>query len=118
MQTKRLRLEISKDLGFFKNHKFFCIYMIGSKVKVGEISISLETGEICYSIDYPFRGRGYATESLEQIVKYAKEKNVNPFLRIKETNSLSKRVAEKVGFSFEKLFQPNKKFGLWYLTKS
>ena len=94
--TKRLILKEYQepDLVFTK----YSILLKSSKQEIGEVTICYD-GEIWYTIEKPFRKKGYATEAVSKLIK---KSNRNRFyLLIHNSNIASKKVAQKLGFKCE-----------------
>ncbi|MCL2228250.1 MAG: GNAT family N-acetyltransferase [Firmicutes bacterium] len=57
-----------------------------------------KSGEVEYYIDRGFKGNGFATEAVEGAKLFLAQRKISPFLRIKESNLDSQKVALKTGF--------------------
>lgn len=100
----------------------FVICLKESKQLIGSVSLnfvnrgSLQSCMIGYSLDQAFNGKGYMTEAVKQVVKYAFEEL--HFHRItgeaSPGNPGSIRVLEKAGFHKEGIARSNVKInGVW-----
>lgn len=82
----------------------YWLYVNSVPVGIGKIRHKLNDssrivgGNIGYAIDPVYRGKGYATVLLEQLIQKAKEKKLNEILlTVEKYNPASKRVIEKNG---------------------
>ena len=112
METKRLELrKLSKHYSI-NAVEVYIAYIKYTDIEVGEIIIDM-SGEIAYSVETAFAGRGYATEMLKAAKEYAMEqRKLKLFLRIRPENNASKKVASRNGF---KKVGEKEKFEIWKL---
>ena len=109
METKRLEYRRQSKYYSVTTATIFVIFAKHTGEEVGEIIIA-NTGEITYEIELEYAGRGYATEALGFAKKFAEDKGLKPFLRIRPKNEASKKVARRNSFKRVSLFE---KFEIW-----
>ncbi|OBT16953.1 acetyltransferase [Vibrio sp. UCD-FRSSP16_10] len=94
---------------------WLCLVVVDkhTKQKVGITGFCLQQGvaEVGYMFLPQFYGRGYATESLDILIDWAKQVHgINHYLAtVTEGNIASERVLSKVGFNLNKII-PNASF--------
>jgi RimJ/RimL family protein N-acetyltransferase len=97
---------------WFKNkiespNTFIYICYINKEIPIGQIRIDIEDGIgiIDYSIDKEYRGQGYGTKLLEEIVKKLKNEDKGIIMlvgKVKMENIPSQRAFEKAGYRCDK----------------
>lgn len=96
IETARLTICKTSEIAFCGT-EIYSIMLKSSNHKIGELTL-MESGEVCYEVEIPYRGKGFAREALKAFVEKTNEEGEKIFLRISKTNTRSQIVAASAGF--------------------